>query len=349
MSFTESAIIGITSYGVNIPRFRISTSEIANAHNKNPDVICNCLGLIEKAVADIDEDAVTLATSSAICALENGNINPEKIKAIYIGSESHPYAVKPTSSIVANALGLNNQCFACDLEFACKAGTAGIQIVASLLLAKKIEYGLAIGTDTAQGEPEDALEYSAASGASAIILGKDNVIASLDEFISYTTDTPDFWRAHGEKYPSHAGRFTGEPAYFKHVITATELILEKTQTKIKDYDHIIFHQPNAKFPTKVAKHFGVTQKQLEKGLIVRTLGNTYSAASMIGLCNILDYAKPGEKILLTSYGSGAGSDSFVFTVTKNIVNYKNIKPVKQLMEDKTYISYPEYIKMRGKI
>ena len=124
-----------------------------------------------------------------------------------------------------------------------------------------IKYGLSIGADTSQAEPGNALEYSAAAGGAAFIIGANSEsVAILNDTCSYTTDTPDFWRRAMQPYPQHAGRFTGEPAYFKHVVGATTRMLEKTKMKISDFKYVVFHMPNGKFPLRVAKLFGVTKE-----------------------------------------------------------------------------------------
>jgi hydroxymethylglutaryl-CoA synthase len=262
-----------------------------------------------------DEDCVTLAVAAAQNALEQFGIDPEKIGAIYVGSESHPYAVKPTSSIVAAALGLNKKVFSADIEFACKGGTAALQICYALVKAGMCEYAIAIGSDVAQAAPGDVLEKYVGAGAAAFIVGRgDGVVASIDQTLSITTDTPDFWRRGLQKYPEHMGRFTGEPSYFSHVVEATELILKKTGRKPADFDYVIFHQPNYKFPKLAAKRLGFTAEQVEPGLLVQDIGNTYSANSLLSLAKVLSLASAGKKILLTSYGSGSGCDSFVFRV-----------------------------------
>ncbi len=82
-------------------------------------------------------------------------------------------------------------------------------------------YVLAIGMDTAQGRPGDALEYTAAAGGAAYLLGAaEESLALIQGSYSFVTDTPDFWRRSHENYPSHGDRFTGEPAYFEHTISA---------------------------------------------------------------------------------------------------------------------------------
>ena len=252
--------------------------------------------------------------------LEGSNRTVLNIQAIYVGSESHPYAVKPTATIVGEALGIGNNYFAADLEFACKAGTAALQICYGLVKADMIRYGLAIGADTAQATPGDILEYSASAGGAAFIVGnrEQEIIATIDHTLSVSSDTPDFWRRPEQAYPQHMNRFTGEPSYFTHVIAATERMLNETNTQPSDYDYVIFHQPNGKFPRVAAKKLGFTFEQLEPGLLGTTVGNTYSGNSMPSLAAVLDVAQPGQKILLTSYGSGSGSDSFAFTTTQNI-------------------------------
>ena len=339
--------IGIISYGAYIPRYRIKTEEIANVWGKDGKTISRGLGIKEKTVPGIDQDTATISVEAARAALIRCKINPKDIGAIYIGSESHPYAVKPTGTIVGEAIGATPDLMVADYEFACKAGTAGMQSCTALVKANMIKYGLAIGADTSQAAPGDALEFSASAGGAAFIIGKEKPIATINHTLSYTTDTPDFWRRAERKYPSHGGRFTGAPAYFKHITNAAKNLMEKLSTKPEDYDYAVFHQPNGKFPVKVAKILGFTKEQIQQGLMVPYIGNTYSGASMVGLASVLDVAKPGDRIFLTSYGSGAGSDSFDITVTEEIKNLKrkNAPLISQMVDDKEYVDYGTYAKL----
>ncbi|MDD5685100.1 MAG: hydroxymethylglutaryl-CoA synthase, partial [Methanoregulaceae archaeon] len=210
-------MVGIITYGVYIPRFRIKTEEIARVWGANPDDISGGLGVYSKSVPDLDEDTATIAVEAARNALRRRDIDPADIGAVYVGSESHPYAVKPTACTVGEAIGATPNMTAADYEFACKAGTAGIQTCMGLVKSEMIRYGLAIGSDVAQGAPSDALEYTAAAGGAAFLIGRDDPVALLNHTTSFTTDTPDFWRREGQDYPRHGGRFTGEPGYFRHI------------------------------------------------------------------------------------------------------------------------------------
>lgn len=332
---------GIVSYGVYIPKYRIKPSQIAQAWGKEANGVEKSLGVFEKSVAAVDEDAVTLAVEATLNAQEPLNFDISKIGAITFGSESHPYAVKPSSSTTAGILGLREDLMAVDLEFACKAGTAGIEMLSGLAETKKIEYCLAIGSDVAQSKPADVLEYTAGSGAASFILGSRDTLADILDFTSFSSDTADFWRRDTEKFPSHGGRFTGEPAYFTHVIGASSLLLQRTKLKPADFAYAVFHMPNGKFPKEAAKRLGFTDEQIESGFTVSQIGNPYSASSLIGLAAILDIAKPKQKIFMCSYGSGAGADAFVFETTPflKVFQKKNTKTVQSQIQNKQMIDY----------
>lgn len=340
---------GIVGYGAYVPRYRIKSQEIASVWGEDGDRMGRGLNVREKSVPDIDEDVVTIAVEASRMAMSHSGVNPCDVGAIYVGSESHPYAVKPTATIIGEAVCATPDMTASDLEFACKAGTAAIQICMGLTKSKMIKYGLAVGADTSQGRPGDALEYTASAGGAAYVIGEDHVIAEIKDTLSYTTDTPDFWRREGQDFPKHGSRFTGEPAYFKHVSAATKNIMEKNSLNPSDFDYVVFHQPNGKFPLAVGAKLGFKKEQLEQGLLTPIIGNTYSGATPLGLSSILDVAEPGDLILATSYGSGAGSDSFIIEATDEINVRRNPNPIRDLIEKKVYINYAKYAKLKGKI
>jgi hydroxymethylglutaryl-CoA synthase len=343
--------VGIVGYGAYIPRRRIRLKDIAVVWGTDAETFERGLELHEKSVPASDEDTITMSVTAARRALARARIRPDSIGAVYVGSESHPYAVKPSGTVVAEAIGATPAVHCADLEFACKAGSEGMFLAAALVKSGEVEHALAIGADTSQGAPGDALEYSTAAGAAAFLFGTSNLVATLDAQVSYMTDTPDFWRREYMHYPRHAGRFTGEPAYFKHTLGAAHMLLEKSGLKPQDFAFAVFHQPNGKFPMRAGKQLGFSREQLEDGWLSPWLGNTYSGASPVGLTAVLDKAKPGDRILMVSYGSGAGSDGFVWTVTKRIDEVRSLAPGTrdQLENNKQYVQYGTYAKLRGKI
>ena len=342
---------GIVSYGAYIPRYRITPKVIGAVWGADGEAMGRGLNIKSKSVPGPDEDVITISVEAARACMAKVSIDPTDIGAIYVGSESHPYAVKPTATIVAEAIGSAPVLTAADFEFACKAGTAAVQTTMGLTLSKMMKYGLAIGADTSQGAPGDALEYSASAGGAAMLIGTDHPLATINHTVSYTTDTPDFWRREGQRYPSHGGRFTGEPAYFKHVVSCAQLLFKRASSKPEDYDYAVFHQPNGKFPARAAKQLGFKDPQIDAGLCVRDIGNTYSGAILVGLSAILDEAEPGDRIFAVGYGSGAGSDGFDLTVTEDInkANRHATPTVKEMIADHEFLDYATYAKFRGKI
>jgi hydroxymethylglutaryl-CoA synthase len=342
---------GIVGYGAYIPRKRIKAEEIARQWGKDPEGIRKGLLLEEKSVPGLDEDTITISVAAGRAALDRAGIDPSRIGAVYVGSESHPYAVKPSGTVVAEALGIGPEVHVADFEFACKAGTEAMFVALGLVESGRVEYALAIGADTSQGAPNDALEYSASAGGAAFIFGKKDLLADVIDTFSYTTDTPDFWRREGEFYPRHGGRFTGEPAYFKHVLSAARGLLLKTSLKPADFRFAVFHMPNGKFPLSAGKSLGFTKEQMEPGWVVPTMGNTYSGSSPTGLAAVLDVAAPNDLIFLTSFGSGAGSDSFAFKAT-TLLPERRVKAASvrsMLQAPRRYLTYGEYAKLREKI
>jgi hydroxymethylglutaryl-CoA synthase len=337
--------VGIAGYGVYIPRYRIAAKEIARLWDGSG------LPVESKSVPGPDEDTITMAIEASRNALARAHLPAERLSAVWVGSESHPYSVKPSGTLVAEALGATPWVSAADWEFACKAGSEALTAGMGMVGSGMAEYILAIGADTAQGRPGDALEYTAAAGAAALLVGPAaDSVAVFEGTRSYVSDTPDFFRRADRAYPVHGHRFTGEPAYFGQTRHAAEGLLEALGAKPSDFTYAVFHQPNARFPQTVAKQLGFTPQQVAPGLLSPKIGNSYSAAALLGLCAVLDVAKPGETIFVTTYGSGAGSDAYALSVTERITERQGRAPLTAAyMARETFVDYALYAKWRGKL
>ena len=150
--------VGIVGYGAYVPRYRLPAKEVARVWTGGK----GGLPIKEKAVPGLDEDVITMSIEAARNAMKRAQIDPTELRAVWVGSESHPYAVKPTSTVVAEAIGAVPNTQGADLEFACKAGTEAMVAAMGMVGSGMGHYALAIGMDTAQGKPGDALEYTAA-------------------------------------------------------------------------------------------------------------------------------------------------------------------------------------------
>jgi hydroxymethylglutaryl-CoA synthase len=332
---------GIVGYGVYTPRFRIKE------------------GNLERSVPFIDEDSITAAVEAGKLALVHSGVDSSLVGKIYVGSESNPYAVKPIASKVAQVLKLGEEdedmqgVDAVDTEFACKAATSMFKDAASLVSYPRsnIRYAMVIGADNSQAAPRDCpggeLDLFVGYGAAAFMFGKCDVIAEIEGWYSCTSDTPDFWRRDGEPHPMHGGRFTGDPAYFKHVRKSAKKLMERLKLQVGDVDYFVAHQPNVQFPVRIAKELGFKEEQYLPMLQVAKFGNTYSGASPVGLAAVLDMAKPNDRILVASYGSGAGSDAYSLVTTEQILEKrKNQKLTVKLQAENPFLEYVDYTTYR---
>ena len=337
----EYDVPGIVGYGVYVSRFRIRE------------------GGFERSVPFIDEDAITAAVEAGKLALIHSGVDSTLVGKVYVGSESNPYAVKPIASKVAQVLKLGEEdedvqgVDAVDTEFACKAASSMFKDAASLVNYSKsgIKYAMVIGTDNSQAAPRGCpggeLDLFVGYGGSAFIFGKYDVIAEIEGWYSCTSDTPDFWRRDGELFPMHGGRFTGDPAYFKHVRKATTKLMERLNLKAGDIDYFVTHQPNPQFPVRIAKELGFKDKQYTASLQINKFGNTYSGCSPIGLAALLDIAKPEERILLTSYGSGAGSDAYLLRTTRQLADKRQRQKINvRFQAENPFVEYVDYTTYR---
>jgi hydroxymethylglutaryl-CoA synthase len=339
--------VGLVGYGVYVPRYRIAAKEIARVWTDGQGGV----PVDAKSVAGPDEDTITMSIEAARSALARADLPAERLSAVWVGSESHPYSVKPSGTIVAEALGATPWVSAADWEFACKAGSEALTAGMGMVGSGMADYVLAIGADVAQGRPGDALEYTASAGAAALLVGPaEQALATIEATVSYVTDTPDFFRRADRPYPVHGNRFTGEPAYFHTLQSAARGLLDQLGRGPEDFTYAVFHQPNAKFPQAVAKRLGFSDAQIAPGLLSPQIGNTYSAAALAGLCATLDVAQPGDTIFLTSYGSGAGSDAYALTVTEQIVARRARAPLMAAyLARAVFVDYAVYAKWRGKL
>jgi hydroxymethylglutaryl-CoA synthase len=340
--------VGIWGYGAYIPRFRVQSKLIAEVWRPKGGA---APPVSQKSVLSYDEDAITMAIDAARTALRRSTIATEAIGGLWVGSESKPYEVKPTATLVAAALGVRQDIIAGDIEFACKAGSVSMQMAVAGIGSGMLRAAVAIGVDAAQARPGDVLEYTASCGAAAFVFGPaSGCIATVDDTVAFSTNTPDFFRREGAAYPQHGGRFTEEPGYYHHTLTASRMFFEQTGTTAGDYQYAIFHQPIPKLVERAAKTLGFNREQLEAGFCINSIGNAYAGSSGLGLAAVLDVAKPGDRIFFCCYGSGAGSDVFGFTVTDQIEARRDCDTIANYMASGVDLpGYGHYLRLTGAI
>ncbi len=364
--------VGIVGYGVYIPWERIETEKIVRERERKRgkelekvlEKVRHGLLLREKALAGHTEDTITIATEAAENAVRMAGISPDEIGSVAAGSESKPYAVGTIARHVASFIGIGQNVFVADLEGACNSGMQGVEIMDSEIRSGRIKYGLAIGADVAQAERGDPLEYSCGAGAGAYVLGRTDIIATIEDIAPFSSLFMDFWRRDQAAVPSHFGRTTVE-AYKSHVIGAIANLFRKhPDLSLSEFDAITFHQPSGYLPMKtctaltedkipyvddesVAERMRLTEQDIEKKvkpwLKVLDTGNTYAASTLISLASVFDNSKPGDQVLAVSYGSGAYSNATWFEVQDGIEEKRGLTPtVEDYVKRKTTIKIETY-------
>lgn len=347
---------GISSIGISLPHYRTTADEMARTFHIDPNYIKKGLGVEEVSVPAWDQDTGTFAIDAALDAVSR--LPPEFIQTIgmiVVGSESKPYSVKPTATNVQSFLGINEDIICYDAEFACIA--AGMQIKSAIALIKSgdIESALIIGADVSQGQPGDPLDMDTGAGGACFVISKYNVILEYIGMHYSVGDHPDFMRRAGCAYPKHGYGLTGEPSYFAYQEAAIKKTLKKYNISLDQIKGVTFHQPNYNFLQKEVKKFGLDKesrikRELKPCIIgdpVKKIGNTYSAATMLGMAAIVNEPQhyvdldevtarqlgfenpkkpslqliPKDIILAGWYGSGAAGGCVLFQVTENYPNY----------------------------
>ncbi|SCZ70455.1 MULTISPECIES: hydroxymethylglutaryl-CoA synthase [unclassified Pseudomonas] len=345
--------IGIVSYGAGIPVCRLKVQEVINVW-KNTDLklVEENLGVTERAVLQPDEDVITLGVLAAQRALDK--VPGHQIEALYLGTCTNPYDSRASASIILEMLGSGYDAYCADVQFAGKSGTSALQICQALVASGMTGSALAIGADTINRNtaPGDLTESYAGAGAAALLIGSQDVIAEFDASFSCAADVADNIRPQGDRYIRSGmglGSDKNSIGLEDQTRRAAEGLMAKLHTSPADYDYVVFQQNLVSTPYSLAKHLGFNPKQVEPGIYAGNVGDAGSASPLLGLINVLDRARPGQKILLVSYGFGAGSDAIALTVTDAIEQYqKHNKPLRELLESKIYVDYGTSIKYEFK-
>lgn len=343
---------GIVSYGEWIPFLRLPVERIWDVW-KNTSIakITDKYKLTERTVLQPNEDSNTMAVAAASRAISAMGGEVKNIDAAFLGTCTNPYDTRASVTVMQEALGLKKQIISSDLQFGGKSGTTAMQIGLALIQSGMARQVLAVGSDTINRHtaPGFLHEYAASAGAVAMVLGSEKVIAEIKGTASWSSEVTDFFRIEGDRYIQDNG-VGGQPypefeiGMMAHVKGASEALLTQLGCKPEDFQYAIFQQPYGNISYIVGERLGFTEAQVAPGVVSNRIGDCGSASAMIGLAQVLDHAKPGDKIFFSAYGFGAGADAFVLEVTDEIRNYKPKKTVDDLIAYKRVVDYAESIR-----
>lgn len=322
-------MFGICSYGGYVPRYRLNRGLIyAGIGWMNSGNIGLARG--EKAVANFDEDSITMAVAAGIDALTE--IDRSKIEGIYFASTTMPYKERLNAGIITAALGLNENVRSADFAGGLKAGTTALLSALESVESKRINNLLVTAADCRLGKPASPQELIFGDSAAALLVGDENVIAEFKDSYSVTHDFGDHYRGAGAKYDRQwEDRWIRDLGFDQFIPEAVNGLLQKTGLAMTDFAKVIYpcHYPAAR--KKLNKVLGITPEQ-EQGNFQAEIGESGTPHSLLMLVAALEEAKPGDKILTVSFGSGC--DAICFEVTENILSKNGAKGVSGALANK---------------
>lgn len=335
-------MIGICSYAGYIPRLRLNRMTIFSAMGwLNPTIIMNAAG--DKAVANYDEDSITMAASAGLKCLDN--FDPEELEAVYFASTTAPFRERQNATIIAGALAAREDIRAADFSGSIKSGTAAMLSALEFVAAGSGTKALVCAADCRLGRVSSVQEMVFGDGGAAMILGKDEVIAAYRGSYSFSCDFVDHLRGANSKYDRQwEERWIRDLGYEKLIPQAVEGICQKFNLDISDISKLIYPCYYGGARKKINRQLGLDPNQVEDDLMMDA-GDTGSAHPLLMLAKALETAASGDKILVISYGNGC--DALYFEVTEEITNYQNRSRVSDAIKNQVELSnYLQYLTWR---
>ncbi|MDZ4247274.1 MAG: 3-oxoacyl-[acyl-carrier-protein] synthase III C-terminal domain-containing protein, partial [Dehalococcoidia bacterium] len=330
---------GIISYGAYIPYSRLSRELIARAWG-NPPVPG------EKAVANADEDSVTMAVESSFDCLKG--IDRAKVNGLYFCSTTSPYKEKQCSSIVAAAVDLGDNIATADFANSLRGGTSAVRSALDSVKANPDQKFLVCAADCRSGTPHSADEQNFGDAAAAVLVGDGpDVIATIEDSLSVSDEITDVWRREEDRFvQSWEDRWVIQYGYTKNVEAACRSIMEKNGLTPADFGRAVIYGPDARSHTALVKSLGFDPKTQVQDPLLTYVGNSGCAHPLLMLVAALEQAKPGDRLLWASYGSG--SDAFVLRVTEAVSRLAKRRGLKGFLSPKRMLpSYEKYLAFRS--
>jgi len=323
-------MVGIVAYGAYIPVYRLNLAETGKRRG-------------EKAVANFDEDSITMGVGAAMDCLKG--IDSGQVDGLYFATTSSPYLEKQAASIVATAADLPTQLQTADLTNSLKAGTTALRMAADSVAAGSAQQVLVVASDLRKASPGSSFEAGYGDGAAAVLVGKENVIARIEGSYSLATEILDIWRSQGDTLPrTGEDRFIVSEGYLKTTRDAVKGLLHKLSLEPKDFKRLVMSGPDARAHADLVKAVAFDPKTQVEDPLFERVGAAGAAHPLMILVSALEKAKPGDRILLAGYGNGADAVSLV--VTDEIAKLGRRRGVCAHLEAKRNVAYTTYLNWR---
>lgn len=334
---------GIISFGGYVPRYRLNRKDIyQNIGWMNPATIGNSKG--EKAVANFDEDSITIAVAAGIDAL--GDFDREKIEGIYFASTTMPYKERLNAGIIMEALGLNEQIRSADFSGGLKAGTTALVNAMETVESGRVDNIVVCASDCHIGKPGSAQEMIFGDAGAAVVVGSENVIAEFKGSFSTTHDFGDHYRGSNSKSDRQwEDRWIRDLGYNDFLPEVINGLINKYSLTITDFSKIIYPCHYVAARRKLAKVLGF-DPAVDQDNLQEVVGENGTAQPMVMLAHALETAQPGDKLLVVGFGSGC--EAIYLEVTDHIAKFKPARGISGWLNHRVELEhYSKYLVWRG--
>ncbi len=329
-------MVGIRNFSVYIPFYRLGRGEIAQAWGRKP-----LSG--EKAVANHDEDSITMAVAAGMDCLTG--MDAQSIDGLYFASTTFPYKEKQSAALIAAALGLGSEIFTADFSSSLRAGMSAMRSAVDAIKAGSAKNVMVCVADMRTGYPNGGSEMDFGDGAASFILSNDKVVAAIEGNHTVADEINDVWRSDKDTFvQSWEDRFVREKGYLRLLTEAVWGILKKYDMAPKDFSKAVFYAPNPRLLNTVSRKLGFDNNGQVQDSLYDALGNTGTALVPMLLSVALEQAVAGDRILFASYGDGC--EAYILKVTNQINRYRRGDRVRSQLVSRKSINYQKYLRWR---
>lgn len=328
--------VGLSSVAGYVPRYRLSSTGVAQVWGGG--------GSGERAVANYDEDALTMACQATLDAL--GGRDTSKIGACFFASTSAPYVEKSNATLLATVADLPVRVLTADLSGSLRAGTTALRLALDAVRARSVTEALVAAADLRPVEPGGELELQVGDGAGAALVGNEDLLATFIDAFAVSHEFTDVWRNDGDRYVQSLPDQTFVRAHGldKHIAEAVEGILQRTGRKREDIAKLVLYAPDARTHAALVRLLRL-ESALPREAVIGRAGSTGTAACLLGLAAALEEAEPHQQLLVVSYGNGA--EALLFETTEAVRAFRPVRPVaRQLAAGRPLAHYGKFLRFR---
>jgi len=322
----------LRSFGAYIPRYRLGKETAGWGTSA------------QKAVANFDEDSITMAVAAGREALRG--LDPREIDALYFATTTPPYTEQQNSAIIAEALDLRRDIFASDITNVLRAGTLALKTALDAVQSGSARNALVVAADCRITAPRGELERNLGDGASAVVVSRDGGVAEVLGTHFRTEYMLDTWRPPDERFvKAWESRFILEEGYQRILAGVATEAAQRWGVSPADFRKVVLVAPDARQHQAMVGMLGFKPEQAQDPLYGK-VGNTGSAYALMMLVGALETAQPGERILVLDYGDGASV--LDLRVTEAIRSLPPRRGVRKWLEAGTVLpSYEIYQRWRN--